>query len=60
MTQRQYLLLIPVLLAMGPLAKALDAPLYSDKADARRDIAAATLEAGKAKKNVVLIFGANW
>ncbi len=34
--------------------------IYNDKADARHDIAAAIENASGAKKNVVLIFGANW
>ena len=35
-------------------------PIYDEKADARRDIAAAIANAKASKKNVVLIFGANW
>jgi len=54
------LFLVPALLAVAIVVKGADAPLYNEKADARRDIRAATAEAGRAKKNVVLIFGANW
>lgn len=36
------------------------APVYDEKADARHDIAAAMVTAEAGKKNIVLIFGANW
>jgi len=36
------------------------APIYNEKADARRDVAAAIANANRSDKNIVLIFGANW
>src|SRR5580692_9195703 len=35
-------------------------PIYDETADAHHDISAAIAKAGASKKNVVLIFGANW
>ena len=34
--------------------------IYNEKADARHDIAAAIAKAEESKRNIVLIFGANW
>jgi thioredoxin 1 len=53
-------LLILVLLVSGGVLKSSTEPLYDERADARRDISAALAQAAHAKKNVVLIFGANW
>jgi len=36
------------------------APIYDEKADAHHDIAAAIANAEESKRNIVLIFGANW
>ncbi len=48
------------LLAAG-LLRAQSKPVYDETADAGRDIEAALARAsGKAKRNVVLVFGANW
>ena len=52
--------LLFALIAAGSFIRAADTPLYDEKADARHDISAAITVAGKSKKNVVLIFGANW
>lgn len=35
-------------------------PIYDEKADAHRDIAAAIANAPGSQRRVVLIFGANW
>jgi hypothetical protein len=35
-------------------------PIYDEKADAHRDIAAAIANSEASERNVVLIFGANW
>jgi protein disulfide-isomerase len=53
-------LLILVLLVSGAVLKDTTEPIYDEKADARSDISAALAHAAQAKKNVVLIFGANW
>jgi protein disulfide-isomerase len=52
--------LIPVLLASSGVLKGSTEPIYDEKADARRDISAAIADARTAKKNIVLVFGANW
>jgi protein disulfide-isomerase len=52
--------LILVLLFSGGVLKGSTEPVYDEKADAQRDISAALALAAHAKKNVVLIFGANW
>jgi len=49
-----------VLFAVGCSAAQRSTPIYNEQADARRDVAAAISAAGSSKKNVVLIFGANW
>ncbi|MFZ0962830.1 MAG: hypothetical protein WAO35_18330 [Terriglobia bacterium] len=36
------------------------APIFDEKADAHRDIAAAITNAEGSRRNIVLIFGANW
>jgi protein disulfide-isomerase len=53
-------LLILVLLVSGGVLKGSTEPIYDEKADAQHDISAALAHAAQAKKNVVLIFGANW
>jgi len=58
--RRTLLVWLFVCSALGLLVKAASTPLYDEKADARRDIRAAVREAGRSKKHVVLIFGANW
>ena len=35
-------------------------PFYDEKADAHHDVAAAVANAGASKRNIVLVFGANW
>jgi len=61
MNYRQYGLIILIMLALGCVRKQLNtAPIYDEKADARRDITAAMAPAEAGKKNIVLIFGANW
>jgi protein disulfide-isomerase len=52
--------LILVLLASSGVLKSSTEPIYDEKADARRDISAAIADARTAKKNIVLVFGANW
>jgi protein disulfide-isomerase len=58
--RRKLLAWLAASLALGAFVKAATTPLYDEKADARHDISAAVIEAGKSKKHVVLIFGANW
>ena len=50
---------LPVVLLAGVIIAA-EQPPYDEKADAHQQIAAATAEALKAQKNIVLVFGANW
>ncbi len=49
-----------VALALTVFLTAANQSLYDENADAHKQIAAAVAEAGKSRKNVVLIFGANW
>ena len=49
-----------VLVATGCAAEQNAAPIYNEQADARQDIAAAVTKAEGNRKNIVLIFGANW
>jgi protein disulfide-isomerase len=60
MNSPKYWFLILFLLILGCAAKQSTAPIYDEKADARRDIAAAIAKAEGSKRNIVLIFGANW
>jgi len=60
MSRTKSWLLILVLLVSGGVLKGSTEPIYDEKADAQRDISAAIANARKAKKNIVLIFGANW
>jgi protein disulfide-isomerase len=50
--------LILFLVALSCAAR--QAPVYDEKADARQDIAAAIANAEGSKRNIVLVFGANW
>ena len=50
--------LLLTLVAMGCSAAQRSTPIYDEQADAHHDVATALSSAGK--KNVVLIFGANW
>lgn len=56
---KSWLLILFLLVSCGAL-RASTEPIYDEKADAHRDISAAIANARKAKKNIVLIFGANW
>lgn len=61
MHRTKYLLLV-FLLVWG-VAMAAEVPIYDEKADASRQIAAAIAAAspsGNPAKNIVLVFGANW
>jgi protein disulfide-isomerase len=52
-----------VLLLLVSMARAAEEPIYDEKADASRQIAAAITVAsqpGKPARNIVLVFGANW
>ena len=60
MTQRKFGILFLFLLFLGCTRKQPTAIIYDEKADARRDVAAAITHAEEGKKNIVLIFGANW
>lgn len=56
----KYSFLLLFLLAMGCAAKQSSTAPYDEKADAHRDVAAAIADAGASKRNIVLVFGANW
>ena len=61
MYRARYLVLV-FLLCLG-VARAVDEPIYDEKADASQQIAAAITAAsqsGNPAKNIVLAFGANW
>jgi len=60
MTRPQYCLLVLFLFVAGCAGKQPAASVYDEKADAHHDIAAAIATAGESKRNIVLIFGANW
>ncbi len=60
MNPLKYWSLILFLLVIGCAGKQPTASVYDEKADAHHDIAAATANAEESKRNVVLIFGANW
>jgi hypothetical protein len=60
MNRRKYWFLILFLLLYGCARKQPTASIYDEKADARRDIAAARADAEGSQRNIVLIFGANW
>ena len=53
-------LMVLLLVAVGCVAEQPNASLYNEKADARQDIAAAVANAEGSRRNIVLIFGANW
>jgi hypothetical protein len=55
---RYYLASVFILSTLSCAAK--KAPLYDEKADASRDIASAVAVAETSKRNIVLVFGANW
>jgi protein disulfide-isomerase len=48
------------LIVLASMTFAADQPPYDEKADASQQIASAIAEASKARKNVILVFGANW
>jgi len=52
--------LVLLLAALGCARKQPSTPIYNEKADARHDIASAIANTDKDKRNIVLIFGANW
>jgi thioredoxin-related protein len=60
MNPPKYWFLILFLLVMGCAGKQPTESVYDEKADAHRDVAAAITNAEGSKRNVVLIFGANW
>jgi len=61
MNHRKYWLLILIVLILGCARnQPATTPIYDEKADARHDIAAAIAQAEASRKNLVLIFGANW
>ena len=60
MNPPQYWFLILSLLFSGGARKQPNASVYNEKANAQHDIAAAIANAEESKRNVVLIFGANW
>ena len=62
MKPHKYCFLILFLLILGCARQppAPTAAIYDEKADAWRDIAAAITSAEQSRRNIVLIFGANW
>jgi len=56
----KYWFLTLFLIAIGCAAQQPTAAVYDEKADAHRDITAAITNAEGSKRNIVLIFGANW
>jgi hypothetical protein len=60
MIRRKYGFWLLLLLLLGCARKQPTAPIYDAKADAHRDLAAAIGNAEGSKKNIVLVFGANW
>ena len=60
MNRPKYWFLILFLLVLGCAAKQPSTSIYDEQADARHDIAAAIANAEGSKRNIVLIFGANW
>jgi len=58
MNHPRYWFLILFFLASGCAGR--QAPIYDEKADAHHDITAAIAIAEESKRNIVLIFGANW
>jgi protein disulfide-isomerase len=60
MNPPQYWFLILSLLFSGGAREQPYASVYNEKADAPHDVAAAITNAEGSKRNIVLIFGANW
>ena len=60
MNPSKFWFFILFLLVLGCAGKEPAASIYDEKADAHHDIAAAIANAGESKRNIVLIFGANW
>jgi protein disulfide-isomerase len=60
MNSPKHLFLIMFMLVIGCAAAQPGSSVYDEKADARHDIAAAIVNAQASKKNIVLVFGANW
>jgi hypothetical protein len=60
MIRPKYGLLLLFLLLLACTRKPPATPIYDEKADAHRDIAAAIATAEGGKQNIVLVFGANW
>lgn len=66
MKSAKHVLLLTILLMVGCSSGCsrtqhfTSTPVYDEQADAHRDVNAALSSAGTNKKNIVLIFGANW
>jgi protein disulfide-isomerase len=60
MNPPKYWFLILFLLVIGCAGQQPTTPVYDEKADAHHDITAAIANAEESKKNIVLVFGANW
>ena len=62
MKPAKHALLLTILFAVSckPAQRFTSTPVYDEQADAHRDVAAAISSAGQSRKNIVLIFGANW
>lgn len=58
--RNKYWLPILLLLLLGCARTQSTPPIYDKKANAHRDISAAITDAKGSKKNIVLIFGADW
>lgn len=60
MNAKRYGLPILAMLVFSGALKGATEALYDEKADAQRNVSMAIAKAAKSRKNVVLIFGANW
>jgi thioredoxin 1 len=61
MTFRKHLVALALLLLVAGMLRARSEPIYDESADAAREIKAAIARASeKGRRNVVLVFGANW
>jgi hypothetical protein len=60
MNPKRYALPILAVLFISGALMGSTKPLFNEKANAHHDISLAIANAAKAKKNIVIIFGANW
>ena len=60
MRRRSQVLILAAAVALTGLARATGEAVYDEKADAPKQVTAATAEASRRGKHIVLVFGANW